>query len=116
MLAIKSINGVQPAVQPLSSGYSVTESDLLADGSGRSAETGKVIRYPVRLGTYKLTLKFKGTISEIAQVDELVGAFTQTVEFYHKGKIVTGHTFYPNDRSYSDNGYTAELSVNLIEI
>lgn len=34
MLAIKSINGTQLAVQPLSDGYSVICSDLLAEGSG----------------------------------------------------------------------------------
>lgn len=115
MLAIKSINGIQPAVQPLKNGYTVTKSDLLAEGSGRSSETGKVIRYPIRLGTYKLTLKFKGLSSEIASVDTLVSSFTQTVVFLSGGEYVTA-SMYPNDRTLVDNGITAELSVNLIEI
>ncbi len=115
MLAIKTINGVQPAVQPLRNGYTVTKSDLLAEGSGRSAETGKVMRYPVRLGTYKLTLKFKGLSAEIASVDALISSFTQTVVFLSSGEYVTAQ-MYPNDRTLVDNGATAELSVNLIEI
>ena len=109
MLAIKSINGTQLAVQPLSDGYSVICSDLLAEGSGRSTETGKALRYPIRTNTYKLTLKFKGESAEIAQVNSLVSAFTQTVVFLHNGS-------YPSDRTTVDNGFTAELSVNLIEI
>lgn len=115
MLAIKSINGVQPAVQPLSDGFSVIKSDLLSDGSGRSAETGKALRYPIRLGTYKLTLKFKGTVEEIEAVDSLVSAFEQTVIFLDGTEYVT-KTMYPGDRNLKSNGFTSELSVNLIEI
>lgn len=115
MIAIKSINGVQLAVQPLSSGFSVTRSDLLSDGSGRSAETGKAIRYPVRLGTYKLSLKFKGTAEDIAAVNSLVSAFEQTVVFLDGTEYVTVN-MYPGDRSIKSNGFTSELSVNLIEI
>ena len=115
MLAIRSINGTQPAVQPLSDGYSAVLSDLLADGSGRSTETGRALRYPIRRNVYKLTLKFKGLSSEIAQVNELVSAFTQTVVFLFGGNYVTAQ-MYPSDRTMSDNGFTAELSVNLVEI
>lgn len=115
MLAIKTINGVQPAVQPLRDGYSVIRSDLLSDGSGRSAETGKALRYPVRLGTYKLTLKFKGAAEDIAQVNDLVSAFEQTVVFLDGTEYVT-KTMYPGDRNLKSNELTAELSVNLIEI
>lgn len=115
MLAIHSIDGEELAVQPLSDGYQVTESDLLSSGSGRSAETGKAIRYPIRLGTYKLTLKFKGTAEEIAQVNALVSRFEQQVKFTHCGKIITA-LMYPSDRNISSNGLVAELSVNLIEI
>lgn len=115
MLAINSINGTALAVQPLRDGYQVTKSDLLASGSGRSAETGTALRYPVRLGTYKLNLKFKGTSAEITQVDLLVSKFEQTVRFTYCGQTVEKR-MYPSDRSFNDNGFTAELSVNLIEI
>lgn len=115
MLAIKTINGIQPAIQPLINGYSAVKSDLLSDGSGRSSETGATIRYPVRLGVYKLTLKFKGTSAEIASVGDLVSAFTQTVVFLYGGEYITAK-MYPSDRTITDNGITAELSVNLIEI
>ncbi len=115
MIAIKSVNGVQPVIQPLNDGFSVTRSDLISDGSGRSAETGKALRYPVRLGTYKLSLKFKGAAEDIAAVDKLVSAFEQTVVFLYGTEYVTAN-MYPGDRSIKSNGFTSELSVNLIEI
>lgn len=115
MLAIHSIDGEELAVQPLIDGYQVTTSDLLSSGSGRSAETGKAIRYPVRLGTYKLTLKFKGTYEEISQVNSLVSRFEQQVKFTCCGQTIQT-SMYPSDRTITSNGLTAELSVNLIEI
>lgn len=121
MLAIRKIGGVQPAVQPLRDGYQITRSDLLSDGSGRSAETGKTLRYPVRLNTYKLSLKFKGEEADIRQVEGLVSQFSITVEFfdgeYSGGNpvYVTGHSFYPSDRNVNYTGGIGELSVNLIE-
>ena len=113
--AIKTINGVNLGIQPLRDGYQVTKSDLLSSASGRTAETGKALRYPVRLGVYKLTLKFKGTPAEIAQVDSLVSSFEQTVVFLDDENYVT-KTMYPSDRTLTSNGYVSELSVNLIEI
>lgn len=108
--------GTALATQPLrDGGYSVTCSDLLADGSGRSAETGIALRYPVRKGVFKLNLKFKGKSADIAQVDGLVSAFTQEVKFRYAGEWYI-RNFYPSDRNMNDNGMTADLSVNLIEI
>ncbi len=115
MKAIYSINGVEPAVQPLRDSYQVTQSDLVSDGSGRSAETGRVIRYMIRRNTYKLTLKFKGTPAEIGQVNGLISGVSVEVEFLDGSQLVTT-TFYPSDRNITTNGYTSELSVNLIEI
>lgn len=115
MLAIESINNTTLAVQPLSDGYSVTCSDLLADGSGRSAETGAVMRYPIRRNVYKINLKFKGKSADIAQVNALVSEFTQTVKFLHAGEYHTAN-FYPSDRNMNDKGLIAELSVNLIQL
>lgn len=118
MKAILSINGIAPAVQPLMDGYSVTTSDLLSSGSGRSAETGRTIRYLVRANTYKLSLKFMGKSADVAQVYGLIKAFTLRVCFYDP--TVTGGyataDFYSGDPTYTDNGMTAELSVNLIEL
>ncbi|MDE6665287.1 MAG: hypothetical protein K2K14_03740 [Ruminococcus sp.] len=115
MLAIHSIDGKSLAIQPLRDGYQVTKSDLLSSGSGRSAETGTALRYPIRLGTFKLNLKFKGTPSEISQVDELVSRFEQRVRFSYCGQTIEA-LMYPSDRSMTYSGFTAELSVNLIEI
>lgn len=115
MLAVHSINGTPLAVQPLCDGYQVTKSDLLSSGSGRSSETGTALRYPIRTGMYKLSLKFKGTSDEIAQVESLVSKFEQNVKFTYCGQIME-ILMYPSDRNLTDNGFTAELSVNLIEI
>ena len=108
--------GTPLAVQPLrDGGYIVTNTDLVADGSGRSAETGVAIRYPIRTGVFKISLKFKGLPTDIAQVNGLVSAFAQEVKFWYAGawQIVN---FYPGDRTLTDNGEIAELSVNLVEI
>lgn len=115
MIAIHSIDNETLAVQPLRDSYQITKSDLLSSGSGRSSETGRALRYPIRLNTYKLVLKFKGTVEEIAQVDSLVSRFEQTVKFSDGGQIIKA-LMYPSDRNLTSNGITAELSVNLIEI
>lgn len=116
MLAIRSIGGVQPAVQPLRNGYQVVKSDLVSDSSGRTAETGQALRYMIRPNTYKLNLKFKGTIAEIKQVETLVSQYSYEVDFLDGTSYVTGHYFYPSDRTVNYNEFTGELSVNLIEI
>lgn len=118
MNPIASINGVAPAAQPLSDGYSVLTSDLVSSASGRSAETGKVLRYLVRANTYKLMLKFKGETADIASVYAQIKAFTLTVCFYDPtvtGGYVTAD-FYSGDPTFTPKGDVAELSVNLIEI
>ena len=108
--------GTPLAVQPLcDGGYSVTNTDLVADGSGRSSETGVAIRYSIRTGVYKINLKFKGPSADIAQVNGLVSAFTQEVKFWYAGAWQIAN-FYPGDRTLTDNGEIAELSVNLVEI
>ena len=121
MLAIRKIDGVQPAVQPLRDGYQVLRSDLLSDGSGRSAETGKAIRHMIRPNTFKLILKFKGPSDAIKQVETLVSQNSYEVEFLDgtsggQPVYVTGHIFYPSDRTVNYTGFMGELSVNLIEI
>lgn len=115
MLVIESIDGEPLAVQPLiNGGYNVITSDLLADGSGRSAETGEAIRYLIRKNMFKLNLKFKGEIEEISQVNSLVSRFTQTVKFNYLGTLYTVK-MYPGDRNLVCGEFTAELSVNLIQ-
>ena len=122
MLAIRKINNTQPAIQPLRDGYQVTRSDLVSDSSGRSAETGKVMRYSIRQNTFKLSLKFKGKASEIRAVETLLSQLSFTVEFldgcdqFGDPIYVSGHSFYPSDRTVSYSGLMGELSVNLIEI
>lgn len=104
------------ATQPLrDGGYNVICSDLLAEESGRSVETGVTMRYPVRKSVFKINLKFKGKSADIAQVNGLVSAFTQEVKFWYAGTWCIKN-FYPSDRNMNDNGMTADLSVNLIEI
>lgn len=121
MLAIKSIGGVEPAIQPLRDGYQVLRSDLLSDSSGRSAETGKAMRYMVRQNTFKINLKFKGPADDIKQVETLVSQNSYEVEFLDgtsggQPVYISGHYFYPSDRTVVYTGFLGELSVNLIEI
>lgn len=116
MLAIQTINGIQPAVQPIKDGYSVIVSDFYGEDSGRTAETGTLIQHPIRLNVFKLSLKFKGISADISAVDDMIsGNTTLTVSFLHKG-VYAERNFYPSDRNFTDNGEISELSVNLIEI
>ena len=71
----------------------------------------------------KITLRFMCPASDIHQVEELVSAYELAVSFFdgqfdNNGQpiYVTGHKFYPSDRTANYTGYMGELSVNLIEI
>lgn len=115
MLAIKSINGVQPVIQPLMDGYNVTKADLYSDSTKRTAETGTLILTPIRFNVYSIELKFKGTSAEISAVDSLISGNAFEACFLFCGEYVTKN-MYASDRIVTDNGLTAELSVSFIEI
>ena len=120
MNTIQTINGQALPRPPLSpNGYVVTTSDLDSDSSGRSAETGVLIRYIIRQGVYKISLAFRGPASDMRAIRDLVSAASLTVVFWDIDRWKTA-TMYVSDRSLKmlpvpDQSGWYDLSFNLIE-
>ena len=98
MVAIKTINGTAPPIEPMRGGYRITKSDLYSDQTGRSAETGKLIQYLIRKNVYTLELSYEGSDSVISQIETLINSTNFSVEFLDSGTYVT-KTMYASDRS-----------------
>lgn len=118
MNVIKSINGFTPPIEPLS--FVITKSDLYSDSTGRSAETGVLLQYPIRFGVYSLALEYQGNDAEIAAVENLISGSSLTVVFLDNGTYMTKE-MYPSDRENTTekiiNGVGRHrLSFNLIEL
>lgn len=95
MIAIKSINGNPPPIEPTV--FNITRSDLYSDATGRSAETGKMLSYPIRLGMYTLDLEYHGYDTEIAAIEQLISGTSLNVVFLDNSTYVTKN-MYPSDR------------------
>ncbi|MBR6070663.1 MAG: hypothetical protein IKP78_08760 [Ruminococcus sp.] len=91
------INGTAPPIEPVAGGYRITKSDLYSDATGRSAETGKMLAYPVRLGVYSIELEYLGCDSDIAAIEQLISGTSLQVTFRDNGQYIT-RTMYPSDR------------------
>lgn len=120
MNTIQTINGQALPRQPSSpNGYSVTVSDLDSSSSGRSAETGVLLRYTIRQGVYKISLSFRGPAADIRAIRELIAPASLTVVFWDIDRWQTA-AMYVSDRSTKMlpvpelNGWY-DLSFNLIE-
>ena len=109
---------IEPQIEPLK--CSITRSDLYSDSTGRSAETGKLMQYPVRMGLYSIDLEYLGSDSEIADIERLINSSQLTVTFIYNGNQVTA-VMYPSDRINEteiilNNEGRHRLSFALIEI
>ena len=116
---IKKVNNVAPCIEPIQNGYKVTKSDLYSDNSGRSAETGTMLRYRIRENVYSIELQYEGTETEISGIETLFTGSTLVVEFRDNGSYIT-RNFYPSDRvkdveSLKNEG-RVKFSVSLVEI
>ena len=114
-----SINGTALPIEPIKGGFRITRSDLYSDSTGRSAETGVLLSYPVRLGVYTIELEFLGKDSEIAAIEALISGTSLQVTFRDNGQTVT-KTMYPSDREKEvisvHNGTAKQrLTFSLIE-
>ncbi|MDE5946344.1 MAG: hypothetical protein K2G63_03410 [Oscillospiraceae bacterium] len=114
---IQSIAGHELPIAP--TGYNVTVQDIDSDSTGRSAETGELIRYVIRQGVYKIDVEFRGHSSDIKFIRNLVSGIQFRVIFWD---IDEWHTalMYVSDRSmsmlptpYIDGYY--DLSFSLVE-
>lgn len=118
MKVIQSINGLSPPIEPMS--FEITKSDLYSESTGRSAETGVLLQYPIRLGVYSLSLEYQGSDAEIAAIENMISGSSLTVVFLDNGTYLTKQ-MYPSDRENTTekimNGIGRHtLSFELIEL
>ena len=118
MRPIISINGTAPKIEPLK--CVITRCDLYSDSTGRSAETGRLLQYPVRMGLYSIELEYLGSDSDIADMESLIDGSKLTVQFIHNGTQAEA-VMYPSDRVNETeiilNGKGRHrLSFTLIEV
>lgn len=119
MNTIESINGAILPIQPQHGGYNVITSDLDSESSGRSAETGMLLRYVIRQGVYKIELSFRGKAADIRAIKDMIAPARLSVKFWDIDRWVTTD-MYVGDRSQKllpvigQEGWY-DLSFNLIE-
>lgn len=122
MIAIKSVNGKEPLIEPDT--FDVSTFDLYSDSTGRASETGEMIANLIRIGIYKIELVYTGSASQIRSVRELY-SLSETklslyVEFLDLDKYITKE-MYPGDRTQNTLRYTKlgdgrfSLSLSLTE-
>lgn len=112
------INGSALPKEPQT--YSITKSDLYSDSTGRSAETGKMIRYPIRKNVYSLSLEYQGNDNEIAVIENMIAPDKLMVDFFENGSYQKKE-MYVSDRSKTEikilNGVGRYiLAFELIEV
>lgn len=124
MIPILSVNGVDCTnkLQPAKEGYTVTKSDLYADSTGRSAESGVMLAYLIRRDVYSLALEYVGKAPQIREIEQLfAGASRQyQVTFLDNNQYVTAN-MYPSDRTKTTtvivgNDIYMKLSVSLVQL
>lgn len=120
MVAIRTINGTVPPIEPEKGGFQINKSDLYSDDTGRSAETGTLIQYLIRSNVYTLNLSYLGTESEIAAIEGCFSSVSFSVEFRDNGAYIT-KTMYVSDRSKEmitlrSGEEKIRLSFSLVEV
>lgn len=94
----KIINGTrtfEPVIEP--SSYSIQKSDLYSDATGRSAETGMLLAYPIRRNVYTIQLEYYGNGAEIRQIENMIDNSSLEVFFWDNEDYIT-KVMYPSDR------------------
>lgn len=95
MVAIQTVNGTAPVIEP--DAFNITKSDLYSDSTGRSAETGVLLSYPIRLNIYKIELEYSGSAAQIKAIEQLFSGASLNVTFNDYGEYIT-KKMYPSDR------------------
>lgn len=112
------INGSALPKEPIK--YDINKADLYSDATGRSAETGKMLRYPIRKNVYSLSLEYHGKDSEIAVIENMIAPDKLMVDFFENGSYQKKE-MYVSDREKSEiriiNGVGRYvLAFELIEV
>lgn len=117
MKTIMSVNGAVMPCEPMS--MIITKSDLYSDSSKRSAETGRLMLYPIRYDVVTIDLEYLLTEGQSAEVEDIIRGSELDVQYYDNGKV-QNCKMYPSDRSKQLVG-TAEnrkyrLTFSLVQI
>lgn len=120
---IQSINGVDPVIEPTR--YDMVQSDLYSDQSGRSAESGDMLLYPIKEKVYSIELEFVGTAAQIKVINSAIRAGDFVVVFLDETNTENAPNDYVSRKMYASDrrkvpiGTPAarkyRLSFNLIE-
>lgn len=93
---IQSIDGQELPLSPVS--YNPTVQDIDGESTGRSAETGVLIRHVVRQNVHKIDVSFRGKASAIKTIRNLVSKSKFTVVFWDLDEWISAE-MYVSDRS-----------------
>lgn len=124
MIPILTVNGIsmENKLQPAKNGYNLTKSDLYADSSGRSAETGTMLPYLIRKDVHSIELTYVGTAAQIAEIEGIfAGTLRQyTVTFLDNDQYISA-VMYPSDRTKSTEVIIQgvpymQMTVSLVEL
>lgn len=100
----KIINGArtfEPVIEP--SSYSIQKSDIYSDATGRSAESGILLSYPIRRNVCTIRLEYYGNDAEIRQIENMIDNSSLKVTFWD------GHDYVEAEMYPSDREKTAEI-------
>ncbi len=122
MIAIKSVNGKEPLIEPDT--FDVSTFDLYSDSTGRTSETGEMIACLIRPDVYKIELVYTGSAGEIRAIRKLYSLseneISLKIEFLDLDEYIT-KIMYPGDRKQSTLRYSKlgngrfSLSLSLTE-
>ena len=119
MVAIQTVDNTAPAIEPIQDGYKITKSDLYSDSTGRSSETGYMMRYKIRSNVVSIELQYEGTEAQISSIEALYSGSTLSVCYRDNGSYVTKN-MYPSDRNKEIDSLKGKgrvkFTVTLVEI
>lgn len=107
----------EPDIEPYE--YSIKKSDLYSDSTGRSAESGVLLAYPIRRNIYTIQLEYYGSDTEIEAIENMIDNYSLKVTFRENGKYITAN-MYPSEREkvteiIQDGKGRHRLTFSLIE-
>lgn len=119
---IQSLNNGDPVLEPTV--FTFIKSDLYSDQSGRSAESGDMLLYPIKEKVYSVQVEFIGTAAQIKHIESLIQIGDFAVTFLDETNTESASPYvsrrmYASDRNTEPLGVPSarkyRLSFNLIE-
>lgn len=117
MKTIVSINGTMITCEPIS--MTVIKDDIYSDNTKRSAETGRLLTYPIRYDIITIDLEYILTEEQTAELENLIRGSNLNVKFYDGG-VIKSANMYPSRRTKIPIGTADDrkyrLTFSLIEL